>query len=63
MRERPDLISDQSPGGIEVHQLTTESIPSSHIYMEAQIFTPDSRRLILHRSAHPHGSNPGHVLK
>ncbi len=58
MRERPDLISDQSPGGIEVHQLTTESIPSSHIYMEAQIFTPDSRRLILHRSAHPHGSNP-----
>jgi hypothetical protein len=24
--------------------------------MEAQIFTPDSRRLVVHRSAHPHGS-------
>jgi hypothetical protein len=26
--------------------------------MEAQVFTPDSHRLILHRSAHPHGSDP-----
>ena len=26
--------------------------------MEAQIFTPDSKRFILHRSAHPHGSDP-----
>jgi len=26
--------------------------------MEAQVFTPDSQRLILHRSAHPHGSDP-----
>jgi hypothetical protein len=26
--------------------------------MEAQIFTPDSKRLIIHRSAHPHGSDP-----
>jgi len=25
--------------------------------MEAQVFTPDSRRLLLHRSAHPHGSD------
>lgn len=58
MIPRPDLRSDDSPEGLEVFQLTTESTPSSHVYMEAQIFTPDSRRLILHRSAHPHGSDP-----
>jgi len=55
---RPDLLSDRSPDGLEVFQLTEESdVPSSHVYMEAQIFTPDSRRFILHRSAHPHGSD------
>jgi hypothetical protein len=32
-------------------------VPSSHIYMEAQIFTPDSRSFVLHRSAHAHGSD------
>ena len=59
MKERPDLRSERSPKGLEVFQLTTEAhIPGSHIYMEAQIFTPDSRRLVLHRSAHPHGSEP-----
>lgn len=58
MRERPDLLDDTSFHDLEVFQLTTEEIPSSHIYMEAQIFTPDSRRLIVHRSAHPHGSDP-----
>lgn len=58
MIERPDLRADDDPTGLEVFQLTDESIPSCHIYMEAQIFTPDSRRLILHRSAHPHGSDP-----
>jgi hypothetical protein len=57
MRMRPDLLDEDSPEGIEVVQLTTETdVPSSHIYMEAQIFTPDSRRFVLHRSAHPHGS-------
>jgi hypothetical protein len=54
---RPDLLSADSPKGIEVLQLTTEtSVPSSHVYMEAQVFTPDSKRLVLHRSAHAHGS-------
>jgi len=57
MIPRPDLLDAQSPPGIEVFQLTAEAnTPSCHIYMEAQIFTPDSRRLILHRSAHAHGS-------
>ena len=59
MKERPDLLDGAGPSGLEVIQLTTETeVPSSHVYMEAQIFTPDSRRLILHRSAHPHGSDP-----
>ena len=59
MKKRPDLLTDASPKGLEVFQLTTEdTVPSSHIYMEAQIFTPGSKRLILHRSAHPHGSDP-----
>ena len=59
MKPRPDLVTTACPEGLEVFQLTTEEkVPSSHIYMEAQIFTPDSKRLILHRSAHPHGSDP-----
>ena len=59
MKARPDLLDGKGPSGLEVIQLTTEAaVPSSHLYMEAQIFTPDSRRLILHRSAHAHGSDP-----
>ena len=58
MEPRPDLLDARSPKGIEVFQLTGEDCPSSHVYMEAQIFTPDSRRFVLHRSAHPHGSDP-----
>lgn len=63
MRLRQDLLSEKSPENLEVFQLTTESIPSCHVYMEAQIFTPDSRAFLLHRSARPHGSesdDPGH---
>ena len=58
MKKRPDMRSKAGPEGLEIVQLTTEEVPSSHIYMEAQIFTPDSKRFILHRSAHPHGSDP-----
>ena len=61
MVPRPDLLMADSPGGIAVFQLTTEgTVPSSHVYMEAQVFTPDSGRLVLHRSAHPHGCDPKH---
>ena len=56
MKVRPDLVPETERDNLEVIQLTDEPIPSSHVYMEAQIFTPDSQRLILHRSAHPHGS-------
>ncbi len=59
MKPRPDLLDERSPSGLEVLQLTDEDIPSSHVYMEAQVFTPDSKHLILHRSAHAHGSDKG----
>ncbi len=55
---RPDLLDDKSPAGLEVFQLTTETdVPSSHLYMEAQVFAPDSNRLLLHRSAGAHGGD------
>ncbi len=57
MIPRPDLLDPASPAGIEVFQLTTESVPSSHVYMEAPVFAPDSSRFVLHRSAHAHGSD------
>lgn len=60
MIPRPDLLAANSPAGLEVFQLTSEAdVPSSHIYMEAQIFTPDSQRFILHRAAHAHGRMMG----
>ncbi|MBI4025648.1 MAG: hypothetical protein HY360_11760 [Verrucomicrobia bacterium] len=57
MIPRPDLLDSRSPPMLEIFQLTTETVPSCHVYMEAQIFTPDSKRLVLHRSAHAHGSD------
>ena len=58
MISRPDLLDERSPNALEVFQLTTEAeVSGCHIYMEAQVFTPDSQRLILHRSAQPHGSD------
>jgi hypothetical protein len=59
MNMRPDLVHPDSPPGIQVFQLTTDpDVPGSHVYMEAQVFTPDSKRFVLHRSAHSHGSDP-----
>jgi len=64
MIPRPDLLDERSPDGIEVVQLTDEpDVPSCHVYMEAHVFTPDSRRIVLHRGADPHGHsnrNPEH---
>ncbi|MGQ9731865.1 MAG: hypothetical protein ACUVX8_11420 [Candidatus Zipacnadales bacterium] len=58
MKLRPDLLDPKSPPGLEVIQLTHEpAVPSSHLYMEAQIFTPDSKRFVLHRSATAHGGS------
>lgn len=61
---RPDLLDPNGAKGIEIVQLTTEAeVPSSHLYMEAQVFAPDSKRFVLHRSASAHGgsrSDPKH---
>jgi hypothetical protein len=55
---RPDLLDATSPRDLEIVQITTDrEVPSSHVYMEAQIFTPDSKRLVLHRSATAHGGD------
>ncbi len=59
-KRRPELCDEKSPKALEVIQLTAEpEVPSSHLYMEAQIFTPDSKRLVLHRAAHAHGGIRG----
>jgi len=57
MRHRPDMLDEQSPAGLEVVQLTDGELPAAHVYMEAQVFTPDSRRVIVHSpaTAHPGG--------
>jgi hypothetical protein len=58
MKIRADLLDANSPKGMEVIQLTDEpDVPGSHLYMEAQIFAPDSKRFVLHRSATAHGSD------
>ncbi|MBI4556171.1 MAG: PD40 domain-containing protein [Candidatus Hydrogenedentes bacterium] len=57
MKSRPDLFEAKGAPGLEIFQLTEGPTPCSHIYMEAQIFSPDSKRFVLHRSASPHGSN------
>ncbi len=54
---RNDLRAESAPDDLEVLQLTTGSLPGSHLYMEAQVFTPDSARLLLHESATAHGSD------
>lgn len=63
-RPRGDLLDDKSPEGLEVVQLTTDpEVSASHLYMEAQVFTMDSRHLVLHRCATAHGghlSDPRH---
>ncbi len=49
MQVRPDMLDEARLEGLEVFQLTTEeTIPSSHIYIEAQVFTPDSTWFIRH---------------
>jgi len=58
MKRRPDLVDADSPAGLEVVQLTADpNVPSSHLYMEAQVFTMDSKHFLLHRSATAHGGN------
>lgn len=47
------------PEQVKLFRITDDlSIAACHVYMEAQIFAPDSRFFIFHQSAHPHGSDP-----
>ena len=58
MKPRPDLLDSRSPAGLEVFQITDEpGVSGAHVYMEAQVFTPDSRRFLLERSGTAHGSD------
>src|SRR5690349_14572565 len=50
LKRRIDLLDNKSAKDIEVFQLTSDTtVPASHLYMEAQVFTPDSKRFLLHR--------------
>ncbi len=57
MIQRSDLRPREAHECLEVVQLTTSPWSACHLYMEAQIFTPDSRRFLLHESATAHGGN------
>ena len=60
MKLRHDLLDTNSPSGLEVVQLTDDpNVPACHVYMESPVFTSDSKNFILHRGAHPHGSDAG----
>ena len=49
-RQRQDLLTPESPEGLRLVQITTNpDANNSHIYMEAHIFTPDSRRFVYQR--------------
>ena len=54
---RNDLRAEGATQCLEVVQLTTGPLPSSHLYMEAQVFTPDSARFVLHKSSTAHGGD------
>jgi hypothetical protein len=53
-RERPDMLDAKSPAGLRVVQITTDARqPSWHVYTEAAVFTPDSRRFVFVRQTQP----------
>ena len=53
-RDRPDLLGERSPEGLRVTQISADAErPHSHIYMEARVFTPDSRRFVFQRFLDP----------
>jgi len=49
-RERPDLLDENSPEGLQVVQITTNpAVGSRNVYTEAQVFTPDSKKFVFIR--------------
>ena len=57
MKIRQDLRPPEAPDALEIFQLTEGDLPSCHLYMEAQVFTPDSSLMLLHESASAHGGD------
>jgi len=58
MKEMSDMIYPEYKKMVQVYELCGDpAVNSSHIYMEAQIFTPDSKKMVFHQSAHAHGSD------
>lgn len=59
MKQLFEFAGHPVPENIKLFRITDDtSIPACHVYMEAQIFAPDSSYFIFHQSAHPHGSDP-----
>ena len=58
MTLRQDPLWPEDRDRLEVVQITDDALPSCHVYMEAQIFTPDGKRFVLHTSAGAHRSDP-----
>jgi len=49
-RERPEILDESSPKGLRVVQISTNpEFTSHHLYPEAHMFTPDSKRFVFHR--------------
>ncbi len=60
---RDDLLDPASPHDLIVHQLTSRpDVPACHVYMEAQIFTSDSRYFLLQEGVGTHGTDHRHPL-
>lgn len=57
MIPRPDMLPGTDNSASAVFQLMDDDVACAHIYMEAQVFTPDSQRLILRRAAFSHGGD------
>jgi hypothetical protein len=66
MIPRRDLLDERSPPGMQVFQIADHPAGTSHIYMEAPIFTPDSKRFIFQCGGHTHPAqdrtNPAHAF-
>lgn len=49
---RPEFLDQQSPPELELFEIQFDGeLPACHVSMEAQVFTPDSRFLLLHYGA------------
>ena len=65
LKPRPDLLPKGADSALAIHQITNDNTPSGHVYMEAQIFTPDSQRFVYRRAAFSHDGdryNPEHRM-